>query len=418
MADTKSLSDSRIAFSLTLEKDDIAKAQKKVLDRHRAKVNLSGFRKGKAPDEAVIGAVGINQISAEALNEALNQKYHDFVTTNKIMPVSPPKVDMDPGKELPLEVKLEVEVFPEVKLGDYKKIKIDPMKVEISEQEIDDVIETIMSDMKLGKPVDRPAKKKDAVEVDFAGKDKEGNVVPGTKAEKHALRLGFQNFLPDLEKGIEGMKPGEEKTIKVKFPKDYRATELAGKTLPFEVKLHNVTEVSAQNLEEAMVEKMVGQKKSVSDFRNDVKELITRNKTDAEKKKKREEFYKKLDKVLKAELPKSWIEKEVEGRLQHIKNAPQYQHDPEAFWKQVGKTEEALKKEFQSTAERDLRIMLGMGEVLKQENIELDADEIKKAQLLAAQRTGEKAPQEERERALQQIAHELKIDKYLSTVIL
>ncbi|MBT6832188.1 trigger factor [bacterium] len=418
MSEFQKMSDSRVSFSFKIEEKDIDEAKKKVMQRYRSRVSLSGFRKGKAPDHAVVGAVGLEQISFDALNEAVGEKYHDFVTTNALSPIAAPKTDFPAPGKMPMVVKVEVEIFPAIVLGDYKKLKMELPKVEIKESEVDDVIETILSDMQLGKKVDRAVKMKDLVEIDFAGKDEKGNVLPRTEAKNHRVRIGFGHFLPDLEKGMVGMKIGAEKILKVKFPKNYHAPEMAGKNVNFDVKLHTVEEISAKNLEENMLEKITGAKKTIEEFRKDVKNLITKNKTDSMKKEKVTEFYGKFVKLVKGDLPKSWIAREVDGRLEQLKASPQFQHDPEAFWKNVGKTEPAMRKEFESTSERDLRTMLGMTELVKKENVELDRDEQKQALELAQSRLGEDSKPEELDRMLEQVTYDLKIDKYLTGIMI
>jgi len=292
-------------------------------------------------------------------------------------------------------------------------------KIKVTEKEIDDVIETILSDMKLGKEVKRAAKAKDLVEIDFRGKNEKGETILNTDAKNHKLRIGLGFMLEDLEKGIEGMKAGEEKKdIKVKFPKTYHAKEMAGKTIPFDVKLHKVEEISAKNIDEDTIAKVTGKKKSIEEFRKDLRELIIGNKTKSEKDKKLREFDQKLAKIVKVDLPESWIAAEVNAQLARLKQSPQFQHDPEAFWKGIGKTEEEIKKDFAKNGEISLKTYLGLGKILEAEKIELNKDEQAELERRVEHQLShaKDSTPEMKKRLMAQMEQSMKIDKYLESI--
>jgi len=418
MANYKKLPHSKIEFSLEISKDDLAKAQKSVIQKFKQNVEVKGFRKGHAPEEMVVASVGMNTIVSEAFSYTIDKKYREFIIANKLSPISQPEVEIDDKKE-PIQVKVKVEVYPEVEIGDYKKLKIELPKIKVTEKEIDDVVETILSDMKLGKEVKRAAKAKDLVEIDFRGKDEKGETIPNTDAKNHKLRIGMGFMLEDLEKGIEGMKAGEEKTdIKVKFPKNYHAKNMAGKTIPFDVKLHKVEEISAKNIDEDTITKVTGKKKSVEEFRKDLKELIIGNKTKSEREKKSREFDQKLAKIVKVDLPESWLKAEVNAQLARLKQSPQYQHDPAAFWKAIGKTEEEIKKEFAKNGEISLKTYLGLAKIMEKEKIELNKDELAEAEKRVEYRLSQLDDKSEatKKRLMDQTIQSMKIDKYIDSI--
>ena len=275
----KKLSHSKVSFSFSIEEADIKKAEKAVLDHFRGEVKAQGFRKGKAPDKVVIEHIGVDRLAYEALNTAVDKKYRDFVIANKLQPVAAPKIDFSDIKKKPVEIKAEIEIFPEVTIDGYAKIKISPLKVTVEAKEIDETIEHIMQDMKLQKVVKRAAEKGDLAEVDFCGKDKKGETIPNTEGKAVPFVLGSGQFLPDLEKAYEGMKAGEEKkAVKVKFPKEYQAKDLAGTTVLFDIKMNSVGEVSAKHLDETMIEQITGRKKKLDEFKKDIEQMVERNK--------------------------------------------------------------------------------------------------------------------------------------------
>ncbi len=419
MENYKTLPGSRIGFILKITEEDLKKSQKSAIDYFRQKLSLKGFRKGQVPEELVVSTVGPQQILLEASSRSLDKKYRDFIQENKLHPISTPKIEeFDPHK-IPGQAKVEVEVYPEIKLGNYKKIKMPPIKVNVTSKEIDDVIETIMSQQQIGNTVHREAKNGDQVTIDFTGKDDKGNVIKNTEGKDMKIRLGFGHFIENFEKALIGIKPGEEKkAATVKFPKDYAAKELSGNKVFFDLKCHEVLEISAKNLDETTIERLTGQKKSIEDFKKNVETMIRQNKEQNEKKKATQEYQEKLAKQVKADLPNSWLEKEVAVRLEKLKQNPQFREDPNAFWKNIGKTEDDFKKLFRPEAEKDLKTFLGLTEIVKQENIELNKDDLDKAHQIAHKRLGKTPISEKYMEELQKIILNLKIDKYLQTLTL
>ncbi len=380
MANYKKLPKSKVSFSVKIEKKDLDKAQKTTIARAKNDISIKGFRKGQAPDDMVISYIGPERLAYESLNIALDKAYRDFVTKENIAVISAPEAKMPKKQEMPMKVEFEVEVFPEVKIGNYQKLKIKKPNIKISDKEVDDVLKTVCAQAQIGVPVSRKAKDGDLLEVDFCGKDKDGNILPNTDGKNHKFRIGMGQFLPDLEKGFIGMKAGEDKkAVKVKFPKEYHAPDMAGKTIPFDIKLHNVFEVDPSKLTKEDIKKISGKEQSLDDFKKQVKQTITANKSQGESQKNMTKFNKELAKLVKVELPESWITKEINARIEKVKSSPQYQHDPESFWKKIGKTEEILKKEAKVEAEIDLKVFLGLSEIIKLEKIELDKDEMERA---------------------------------------
>jgi trigger factor len=420
MSNYKTLSQSRISFAVEISDKSLKKSQKKALAHFRKDIEIKGFRKGQAPENLVTAQVGAERLSFEALNRAVDEAYRNFVTENKVHAIAAPKVDWGESNKPPLKINFEVEVFPEIKLGDYKKIKTQKLTVKVEEKEIDEMIEQLMTQVGAGTEVQRTAKDKDLLEVDFAGKDKEGKVLPNTEGTKTKLRLGAGQFLPDLEKAFVGMKPGENKTgIKVKFPKDYGSADFAEKTILFDIKIHTIQEVNAKKLDKATVEKLSGQKQSVEEFRKKAAESMQMTKERKAKEALVGDYQEKLVKYVKAELPDSWIQKEVEAQWKQVEEHPQYRQDPKAFWEATGQSEEKLKKQFAAQGEKNLKVFLGLSEIVKVENIELNKNELEQAHKMAHQHLGhDQHDHPNHDAEIEKASLNLKIDKYLQGLML
>jgi trigger factor len=233
--------------------------------------------------------------------------------------------------------------------------------------------------------------------------------------------MGMGHFLPDLEAAFKGMKAGEEKkAVKVKFPKDYHSADFAGKTVPFDIKLHTVNEIDPTALTEAQIEQITGQKQDYKALRTQVKETIEANNNKQSEKEAMDEYTKALAKVVKAELPVSWIEREVGSRLARLKQEPQYQKDEAAFWQNMGKTENEYKKDLANDGERDLLIFLGLSEIVKTEKIELDKDEMGEAHHLAHKhlQNADDHTSDAHHAEMEKATLNLKIDKFLRAAIM
>lgn len=416
MENYKKIAGSMVQFSLEIDKGDLDKAQKSVITQAKQNFSTKGFRKGHAPEKVVIEHFGLERIAYEALNKSIDNKYRDFVMTEKIAVIAAPEVDLPKNEKPPMKINFKVEVYPSVEIGDYKKLKIKKPEIIIEDKEIEDVLMTLCAQMENGKKVKRAAKKGDLIEVDFAGKDKEGNILPNTEGKNHKFRLGMGHFLPDLEKAFEKMKAGEsKKAVKVSFPKEYHSKDFAGKTVPFDITLHDVYEIDPKNLTEDDIEKIAGKKQSLTDLKKQIRSTITMNKEQSKQKEALDEYNKKLAKVVKVDLPKSWITQEIQSRLNRLKQSPQYKQDPENFWKTMGKKEEDLQKEFEKEGIEGLKVFLGLSEIVKTENIELNKDELNEVNRMAE--TQSKASRTDIQSEIQKAILNLKIDKYLRNLM-
>ncbi len=414
----KNVGNSKVEFSLQIEEKDLSTAQKEVVAQFQKFVSVQGFRKGHAPESVVREQIGEQRIFIETVNNAIDHQYRHFIHENQLRPIAAPEVQISDVKKIPIQVKVSIEIFPEVQLEDYKKIKLDPVQVTVKDEEVMAVIENILQEMRLQNVVDRPARKDDLVEVDFSAKDEEGKEIPQTKAENLALRLGKKNFLEDLEKGMVGMKAGEEKVISVKFPSNYPAAKLAGKKVPFTVKIRTVGELVARNLSEETIERMTGKKQSETELRQEIRSVVEGRKKEEERQKRRLEYQDKLLKYVKIDLPRSWIMQEVESRVAELKESSQFQHDPEAFWKHIGKSEQDVRKEFEKMSGRNLTLFLALSEIIRKENVELDKDEEERIEHSVQHKKAQAKGAFDEHSEVDRMRLSRKIDKYLDGLII
>jgi trigger factor len=210
---------------------------------------LNGFRPGKAPLKVIRQQFG-SQIHREVIGELLQSSYAEAVTQKQLTPAGSPRIEpqsIDEGGDLTYTATFEV--FPEVVLQPMESLEVDRVTAEVTESDIDAMIERLRKQQMKYSAVDRAAANGDKVTVDFEGAI-DGVSFAGGKGENIAIVLGEGRMLPELEQGLIGATPGEKRAVTVNFPPDYRAAELAGKTASFATEIKTVEEPVLPEIDE------------------------------------------------------------------------------------------------------------------------------------------------------------------------
>jgi len=210
---------------------------------------LNGFRPGKAPLKVIRQQFG-SQVHREVIGELLQSSYAEAVTQNQLAPAGSPRIEpqsMDEGQDLKYVATFEV--LPEVVLQPIESLQVDKVAAEVTESDIDAMIERLRKQQMKHTAVSRPAAAGDKVTIDFEGAI-DGVPFAGGKGENIAIVLGEARMLPDLENGLVGAVPGEKRNVTVNFPADYRASELAGKSAIFATEIKTVEEPVLPELDE------------------------------------------------------------------------------------------------------------------------------------------------------------------------
>jgi trigger factor len=210
---------------------------------------LNGFRPGKAPIKVIRQQFGM-QVHREVIGELLQSSFAEAVTEKQLSPAGSPRIEpqsIDEGQDLKYVATFEV--FPEVALQPMDSLELERVTADVTESDIDAMVERLRKQQMKYSPVTRPAALGDKVTVDFVGAI-DGVEFAGGKGENIAIVLGEGRMLPELEQGLVGAAPGDHRDINVNFPADYRATELAGKLAVFHVAVKGVEEPTLPELDE------------------------------------------------------------------------------------------------------------------------------------------------------------------------
>ncbi len=244
MAVTQTLSEGlKREFEVIITKKEIEKLVDQKLENIAKEANLPGFRPGKVPVSVVKNRFG-KQVLGEVVRESVDTASKDTMEKNKLTPSSQPKIEIvsfEEGKDL--KAKLFVEIMPDFEIPDLSTLNITKPVVKVSEKDINEAVQKIAKENVGTKEIakDRPAKKGDTLVIDFIGKI-DDQPFDGGEAKGHNLKLGSNTFIPGFEDALIGALKGKITNVKVTFPKDYQAKNLAGKDAVFETKVNEIKE--------------------------------------------------------------------------------------------------------------------------------------------------------------------------------
>lgn len=333
-------------------------------------VQLKGFRKGKVPVKVVKQRYGAG-VRQEVLGDAINRSFYDAVRKEAVTPAGKPSIEpkqIEPGKDI--EFVATFEVYPEVTLQGLEGIKVTRYNAEITDADVDNMIEVLRKSQGKWESVDRPAQDGDRVEIDFVG-TKGGKEFEGGSAEGHKLVIGSNSMIPGFEEGIVGMAPGEEKTLSLTFPKDYQDESLQGAKVKFNVTLKSVSEQQLPELNEDFFKAFGVEEGGLEKFRADVQENMEHEKSKAVKNKVKSQVMDALLKANKIDLPKALVASEIDAlRRQTLQQYGGLSEDLDVS--------SLLPDEmFREQAERRTALGLLISEVIKQEKLTADKDRVK-----------------------------------------
>ncbi|MFR8011713.1 MAG: trigger factor [Clostridia bacterium] len=337
--------------------------------KNKKRINVPGFRKGKAPRaiiEKMYGAAvfyedAIDIVYPEAVEEAMKEAGHTLVA---------PPADVEivsVGKE-GVEFKFKATVKPEVEIGTYKGLKAYKEEIKVEASEVDARIEELRDrNSRMVTVEDREAKDGDMVEIDFEGFTG-GEAFEGGKAENYNLTLGSGSFIPGFEDQIVGHKTGDEFEINVKFPEDY-APELAGKDATFKIKLHEIKEKQLPEVDDEFV-KDVSEFETLDELKKDIEENLRKEKEHQADHEVDDQIMEELISGLKAEIPEVMYENRVNESVRNFESRLNSQGMAlEAYLQYTGMDMDKFREGFRAQAEMQVKGRLALEKVAELEGL-------------------------------------------------
>ncbi len=372
----KKISDSRVEITVTLDAKDLKTACEKALERLAKEVKVEGFRKGKVPIDVAKKFIPENDINASAIDIAVRTTVIEAFQKESKSPLVVPSVNVT--KYVPnesAEYVATADIIPEIKLGDYKQLKVKKPAVKVMKKDIDEILNNIASSFAEKKVVKREARLDDEVVIDFVGK-KDGKAFDGGSAKDYKLVLGSETFIPGFEDGIVEHKVGDKFDLKLTFPKDYGVKDLAGAKVVFEVLLKQVNEVTKAKIDDEMAKKC-GPFKTLDELKKDIeKNLQAQNEYRAMENFK-DELVKALVKKSTVSAPEIMIDDQIKAIREDIsRNAASRGMSFEDFLKAGGKNLEDWEKEARELAEMRVKASLVLQTLAVEAKIKVADEEV------------------------------------------
>lgn len=365
-----------VKFNMEISAEEFEAGIVKAYQKEKGKFVVDGFRKGKVPRKIIEARFGEDVFFEEAINLILQEEYPKAVDELGLAVINRPDLDIDGIKKGEgFVVNVTVEVYPEIEVKDYKGVEIEKISEELDEDAVEKELEALQKRNARLVSVDREAQDGDTVIIDYAGFVGEDQFEGGT-AENHSLKLGSGAFIPGFEEQLIGKRAGEEVEVKVTFPEEYHAPDLAGKEAVFKCKVH---EVKAEELP-----------KLDDDFASDVSEFDTLDEFKKDLQEKLEESAKKTavqrmqDAAVRAvvdandfDIPEVIVDDEIQAMIRDFDRQLSYQGlNIQQFMQFSGKEMEEIKKEFKEDAEKRAKTKMVIEAVAKKENFEVTDEEI------------------------------------------
>lgn len=340
---------------------EIDQAVQKRLQETARTVRLNGFRPGKVPMSVVKRRFG-DSIRQEIVGEVMRDNYIKALQEQDVNPAGWPRFEpktMEEGKDL--EFVAIFEVLPEIELGDLSKVEVEKPVSEVTDKDIDTMIDNLRRQQATMKEVKRKSKNKDVVTIDFKGSI-DGEEFEGGSAEGHRLTLGSGQMIPGFEKGIVGGKAGEELEIDVEFPADYHNEDLAGKPAKFAITIHKVEEPQLPELDQEFFKRFGIEAEDEAAFREEVKKNMERELKQAVSNKVKNDVVEGLLATTELDIPSALVDQEID-RLR--------QDAVQRFGGQVD-FQQLPKEIFEDQAKRRVKTGLLFQEVVKKNDLKAD----------------------------------------------
>lgn len=372
------LEKSMVEVKVTFDNEEWKAAQKKALKKLAASVKLDGFRKGTAPAKLVKAKVGTQAILEEATDVILSDSYAKIFLDNNIQPVGQPEAKIEKISEEELEMTFTAPVAPEVKLGEYKGLEVKKDSVRVTKKEVEEKIKDYQNQFaELVIKEDGAVENGDTAVIDFEG-FKDDVAFDGGKAENYPLEIGSGSFIPGFEEQVVGMKVEDAKDIKVTFPEDYQAEDLAGAEVVFKVKVHEIKSKVLPEIDDELAKDVnIDGVETLADLETYVKEQLKVQKDNEADTKFSDDVFKAVVAATPVDVPDAMVESEMQNMISEInQNLSQQGMNMEMFQQMTGKTMDDVKNDIREQAESRVKFQLILAEVVKAENIEISEDEV------------------------------------------
>ncbi len=372
----KKLEKSMVQINITLNKQEWEKEVEESYTRTRNKYNVEGFRKGKAPRKVIEKMYGANVFYEDALSEGFYKAYMEILSKeSKLEPVDAPNLSVKSMDDNGVELEAKVVVKPEVKVNKYKGFDVELENKKITEKELNAEINKIKEQNVRLVEVEREIKKGDVANINFSGSI-DGVKFEGGTSENYDLEIGSKSFIEGFEEQLIGLKTGDEKDVKVTFPANYHAKDLANKPAVFACKINAVKEKQYPELNDEFASN-VSEFETFDEFKKDLEQHLQHH---ADEHAKIDAENKIIDLILEnteVEIPDAMVENELDNLMKDLEYRLMYQGlNLEAYANYMNTTVEKLRADRKKEALKSVKVRLALTYILDKEKINVTDEDV------------------------------------------
>ena len=380
------LEKSRVALTIETSAEEFEAAVNKAYLKMRGKINVPGFRVGKAPRKIIEKMYGAEVFYEEAVNIILPDAYEAAVKEQELEVVGYPQVELESCTKDGVVFKCTVAVYPEVKLGQYKGLEVPKAEVKVVAADVNARLKEMADRNSRLVSVERAVKKGDTADIDFEGFDN-GVAFDGGKGENFDLEIGSGSFVPGFEDQLIGMKAGEEKDIDITFPENY-TPELAGKPVVFHVKVNEVKEKQVPAIDDEFA-KDVSEFDTLKDLKADIKKKLTAERTESAQRAFEDVLMAKVAEGIEADIPEEMVELQAERMMEQFKQQLASQGIPfDQYLKMTNTAEADFRKQAQGPAADQVKMDLAVEAIIKAEGLEASDEDVESEMKSVAEKYG------------------------------
>ena len=363
-------------LEISVDSETFAAAVDAAYRKNAEKINVPGFRKGKAPRALIEKMYGKGVFYEDAINACIPDAYEDAIKESKLDVVGQPDFDVVSADNNGLVLKAVVFVKPDVKIENYLGIEVEKKVAEVTDEDVEaEITRTRERNSRIIDVTDRAAKLEDSVNIDFDG-SVDGVPFDGGKAEKFDLKLGSGQFIPGFEDQVVGHAIGDEFDVNVTFPADYHAENLAGKAAVFKVKLNGIKETELPAADDEFA-KDVSEFDTFAEYSADVRAKIQERNEKAAENEFEEKLIDALIEKLEADIPEVMFAEETDNFVRDYENRMRMQGlDLETYFKFTGMNLDGLRQQLRPQAEKQVKVRLALEKIAKLEKLTAAAKEI------------------------------------------
>jgi len=373
------LENKKVKLEIHVEPETFEEGMQKAYLKNRKSIAIPGFRKGKAPRKIIERFYGEAIFYEDAINEVFPKVYDKAVKETGIVPVDSPSVDIvQIGEGQDLILTAEVDVKPDVELGQYKGIEVEKVEYTVSEDDVEHQLEHIAEDNARWVSIeDRSVQEGDLVTLDYAGTI-DGEAFEGGTAEKQPLEIGSNRFIPGFEEQLIGLSKEEEKDITVTFPEDYHVEDLKGKEAVFHVKIHEIKEKELPEIDDEFA-KDVSEFSTLEEYKADLKLKLQESAEKNARNQMENQLLAKVAENAKVDIPEVMIENEIDNMMQDMDMRLRYSGmSMENFLQMSNTSMEQFREQYRDSAYNRVKTQLVLEAISKAETIEVTEDDREK----------------------------------------